>query len=183
MKRGMKYYMKLYKSFLVFMIAVLLVACNLNENNDSVIEEKGNIVKELDESNEEIKKLEEDYSNLEIKLNEANKKIKELESELENNESTEEVVNELTEDEARKIAFQYIEKNHNDDNIAHGYQYCIHKDKDVFVVEKFPPEPGTSDRSAMLLQQFELDIETGQVRETEQNPPGQKKNCMNGTDI
>lgn len=175
--------MKLYKSFLAFIIAVLLVGCNLNENNNSVIEEKENIVKKLDESNEEIKKLEEDYSKLENKLNEANEKIKELEAELENNESTEEVVNELTEDEARKVVFQYIEENHNDDNIAHGYQYCVHKDNDVFVVEKYSPEPGTSDRSAMLLQQFELEIETGQIRETEQNPPGQKKNCMNGTDI
>lgn len=174
--------MKLHKHFLVFIISVLLIGCNLKDDNNSVIEED-NVIRKLEESNKEIEKLEEDYSNLENKLKKANKKIKELETELKSNEPIEEVVSELTEDEARKVVFQYIEENHNDDNIAHGYQYCVHKDEGVFVVEKFSPEPGTPDRSAMLLQQFELDIDTGQVKETEQNPPGQKMNCMNGTDI
>jgi len=175
--------MKKHKILLVFISVILLVGCNVNKISDSEIDEKENLIKELAESNKQREKLEDDYSELENKLNEANEKIIELEAQLQNDSHIEETVSEITEDEARELVYKYIRENHDPDNIARGYQYCVHKDNDVFIVEKFSPEPGTPDRSAMLLEQYELDIETGQITETAQDAPGQKRNCMNGTDI
>ncbi len=165
--------------------------CNLGESSDPKSDELDRVINKLDEANKENKQLEKDYLDLEDKFQNANDRIKELEDELQNDSYNEVVENEvdkpedasITEDTARKLVYEYIQENVEPADISSGYQYCVYKNNDVFIVEKFSPEPGTPDRSAVLLDHYQLDVITKEISQLAQIGPGQKQNCMNGTDI
>lgn len=69
-----------------------------------------------------VDELREENVRLEQTLNEANDKITELENQLQHQHANENTKHEMTEDEARKLVYEY-RKSKDPDNITRGYQY------------------------------------------------------------
>lgn len=183
--------MKSYKSlFLSVIYVILFSACSSNvenknnETNESqeqiLKEEVKKLQQEISLNTEELSVLEKENVNLKNQLQETENKKQELVAELDNLRLNQSTGHEITEDTARKIVLNHLQEI---EDYMVGYQYCVFENDDFFIVEVFSPEPGTDDRSAMLLLQFEVNSETGFFTEVEQDSPGQKKNCVAGQDI
>lgn len=191
--------MKNHKVFLLLgTIMLLLMGCITNENNISETNKSENIESEklvetkdaFDELkakytiiNEELTKLEEENSKLKVDLDKTNERNQELNDKLLDITNTQEKNghNEISEEKARELVFNH--KKEFEGDYVRGYQYCIYKKEDVYTVEVFSPEPGTDDRSAMLLDQYELDTTSLKIIKVEEESPGQKQKCIAGYEI
>lgn len=191
--------MKIHKVFLLLGTTILLLmGCSTNddsisETNNSENIESEKLVKEKDEIddfkaeitflNEELTKIEEENSKLKVELNKTNERNQDLNDKLQNVTKTQEENNhnEITENKARELILNH--KKEFEGDYVKGYQYCIYKEDDVYTVEIFSPEPGTDDRAAMLLEQFELDTTSLKITKVEDEAPGQKQKCIDGYEI